>query len=116
MDQQYRIPGTATNRPEARNILDRIYNKKSIMIAEEDGDLDSWREVHRTLIEAVKVAEEAVASQKAQRRYWLEELCANLDDEGMHQPTSVWKRPATVKKLNTKRTTAKSSATKRKPV
>jgi hypothetical protein len=78
-------------------------------------ELESWRQVHRSLIEAVKVSEEAVAAQKAQRRYWLEEICANLDEEGMHQPTSVWKRPqVTIKKQPPKRTSSKPLVAKRK--
>jgi hypothetical protein len=78
-------------------------------------ELESWRQVHGSLIEAVKVAEEAVAAQKAQRRYWLEEICANLDEEGMHQPTSVWKRPqVTIKKQLPKRISSKPPAVKRK--
>ena len=72
-------------------------------------ELDSWRQVHRTLINAVIVAEEAVAIQKAQRRYWLQEIAANLDEEGtsMHQSTSIWKRPVTIKRHPAKRATTK---------
>jgi hypothetical protein len=78
-----------------------------------DDDIESWRELHRNLIEAVKVAEEAVASQKVQRRYWLEEICANLDEDGTHLTSSVWNRPLTLtKKMITKR--ASSTSKKRK--
>lgn len=74
-----------------------------------NNEIETWRGVHRALIQAVKCAEEAIAAQRAQKRYWLEEICANLDDDGGHQVTSVWKRAhAIVKKSGT---TAKRSTT-----
>lgn len=80
-----------------------------------ESELESWRQVHSTLIEAVKVAEEAVAAQKAQRRYWCEEISGNIDEEGMLQTTSVWKRSVVpVKKQPTKRASAKPTTGKRK--
>jgi hypothetical protein len=78
-------------------------------------ELESWRHVHRTLIEAVKVSEAAVAAQKTQRRYWLEEICANLGDGGLHQQSSLWKRPVPIKpKLPSKRPAVKPNVIKRK--
>jgi hypothetical protein len=55
----------------------------------------------------VLVAKEAVAVAKAQRRYWMEEICANLTPEGKLTATSVWKKPTETpssrKKTTTKR-------------
>ena len=41
-----------------------------------------WQEVHQQLINAVLISKDAVAIQKAQRRFWLTEINANLNDEG----------------------------------
>lgn len=57
-------------------------------------DIESWRTVHESLIESVIVAREAVAAAKAQRRYWLEEICANLTPEGKLTAASIWKKPS----------------------
>ncbi|GAX11497.1 hypothetical protein FisN_22Lh190 [Fistulifera solaris] len=62
-----------------------------------NAELESLRKVHALLMEAVKTAESAVNAQLAQRRFWLEEICSNLDEEGNLQSTSIWKRPVTVK-------------------
>lgn len=56
-------------------------------------DVESWRQVHHTLILAVQKAERAVAVQKAQRRYWLEEICGNVKDDGSLVYSSIWNRP-----------------------
>ena len=51
---------------------------------EDDGDsgvqntVDAWRQVHAHLVKAVNIAREAVAAKKLQRRFWLEELTANV--------------------------------------
>mmetsp|Transcript_780 Transcript_780/g.1203 ORF Transcript_780/g.1203 Transcript_780/m.1203 type:complete len:218 (-) Transcript_780:46-699(-) len=57
-------------------------------------DIESWRKVHESLIESIIVAREAVAAAKAQRRYWLEEICANLTPEGKLTSASIWKKPS----------------------
>ena len=81
---------------------------------EQTTELESLRQVHRSLVEAVKVSLSSVAAQRAQRRYWLEEICANLDGDGRHQASSVWKRPSTTKKQVSKRSVSKSTTAKRK--
>jgi hypothetical protein len=61
-------------------------------------ELGSWRQVHAQLVEAVSIAREAVAAKKLQRRFWLEDICANLTEDGKLTATSVWKRPVPPKK------------------
>lgn len=57
-----------------------------------DDELQAWREVHQHLSKAILVAKEAVDVAKAQRRYYLEELCANVSPEGKLVSTSAWKK------------------------
>jgi hypothetical protein len=64
-------------------------------------DLQAWREVHKRLTEAVIVAKEAVAAAKSQRRYWLEEIAANLTPEGKLTATSPWKKTIKPKSSST---------------
>jgi hypothetical protein len=60
-------------------------------------------------------AQDAVHAQKAQRRFWMEEICANLTGEGKLKPTSVWKRPVVQKKSAVKKPSVpKTAGTKRK--
>ena len=66
-------------------------------------ELDAWRQVHEQLTNAVIIAKEAVAAKKLQRRFWLEEICANLTEEGKLTASSVWTRPVPVKKTVVKR-------------
>ena len=68
-------------------------------------ELDAWRQVHSHLTKAVAVAREAVAARKIQRRFWLEEICANLTEEGKLTQSSVWKKP-----VQPRKTAAKKSA------
>lgn len=56
--------------------------------------LEYWKEVHQQLINAVLISKDAIAVQKAQRRYWLAEINANLTPEGKLTNNSVWKRPS----------------------
>eukprot|EP00980_Cylindrotheca_fusiformis_P027819 scaffold22560_cov135-Cylindrotheca_fusiformis.AAC.30 len=56
--------------------------------------LDAWKQVHERLTSAVLISQEAVAAKKLQRRYWMEEICANLTEDGKLTPSSVWKRAA----------------------
>lgn len=72
-----------------------------------ESELEAWREVHRLVTHAVLVAKEAVHVAKAQRRYWMEEICANLTPEGKLTAASVWKKP-------TKTPPRKSAPAKRK--
>jgi hypothetical protein len=60
---------------------------------EDEDEVRAWKEVHSTLLMAVNKAQEAIAIQKAQRRFWLEEIVYNLDDAGRPTNRSVWKRP-----------------------
>ena len=39
---------------------------------ESTSELDSWRQVHAQLVQAVSIAREAVAAKELQRRFWLE--------------------------------------------
>jgi hypothetical protein len=69
-----------------------------------ESELKAWEEAHRHLSRAVLVSKEAVALAKAQRRYWMEEICANLTPEGKPTATSVWKKPTkTTRKTPAKR-------------
>ena len=53
------------------------------------------------------VAQEAVAVAKANRRYWLEEICANVTPEGKLINTSSWKKSG----KSTRKPAAKRKAT-----
>lgn len=77
-------------------------------------DLESLRKVHQTLTDAIKTAESAVNAQLAQRRFWLEEICSNLDEEGNIHNASIWKRPMPVKAPPGKKSVAKATSLKRK--
>lgn len=59
---------------------------------------EAWREVHALLIKAVIASQNAIDAKKAQHRYLLEEICANLHDDGRLVPSSVWKRPKLIPK------------------
>jgi hypothetical protein len=59
-------------------------------------DVAVWREVHSTLLLAVRKAQDAIAIQKAQRRYWMEEIAWNLGEDGSLTPFSSWNRPVSV--------------------
>ena len=73
--------------------------------------MEAWRQVHRHLVRAVAIGREAVAAKKAQRRFWMEEICANLTEEGNLTQTSVWKRPEKKEASAKKTTPAKAKAT-----
>lgn len=81
-----------------------------------EAELQAWREAHEHLSKAVLVAKEAVEVAKAQRRYWLEEICANLTHDGRLVNTSVWKKATkTTRKAPAKRKSGENaSGTKRK--
>jgi hypothetical protein len=80
-----------------------------------DDELQAWREVHAHLSKAVLVAQEAVAVAKTNRRYWLEEICANVTPEGKLINTSCWKKSGkSTRKPAAKRKTATASGTKAK--
>ena len=80
-----------------------------------DEELRAWREVHSTLLVAVHKAQEAVAIQKAQRRYWLEEIVYNLDDAGRPTNRSVWQRPVPARTDTKETKTAKKTKGITKP-
>jgi hypothetical protein len=69
---------------------------ESVLERPESGDdnVAAWRQVHATLLEAVNRAQLGVQAQRAQRRFWLEEICGNLTDHGKLVVGSVWRRPA----------------------
>lgn len=77
-------------------------------------DLEAWKQVHSTLTEAVQRAQEAVNIRKAQRRFWMEEICSNMTVEGKLKSSSVWKRPLVLKKTAKRSVAAKPAGTKRK--
>jgi hypothetical protein len=76
---------------------------------------DMWLETHRLLSQAVLVANEAVDAARAQRRYWMEEICANLTADGTLISTSGWKIPTAPKKMVTKKPRIRQEPTTRKP-
>jgi hypothetical protein len=80
-----------------------------VSLSEGTKDLEAWREIHKELTNAVLIAKEAVAAKKLQRRFWMEEICANLTEEGKLTHTSVWKKP-----MPQKRNVAKKTATKKR--
>lgn len=82
-------------------------------VSESRSEIKAWRQVHARLTEAVIVAQEAVTAAKAQRRYWLEEIAANLTSEGKLTTTSVWKKPSKVKAI-VKRKALPKAISKRK--
>jgi hypothetical protein len=69
--------------------------------------LDAWRQINDHLTSAVLISKEAVAAKKLQRRFWMEELCANLTEEGKSTYKSAWKRPVPSKKTAPKKTVTK---------
>lgn len=75
-------------------------------------ELKTWKEIHSHLSHAILVAREAVDVAKAQRRYWLEEIAANITDEGKLTAASVWKKPTTVKKTSVKKRSPKEKKEK----
>ncbi|GKZ00734.1 hypothetical protein MPSEU_001025300 [Mayamaea pseudoterrestris] len=62
-------------------------------IDDNEEDVEAWKKVHATLIEAVIRAQAAVQAQQVQKRFWLEEIAGNLNDHGKLSAGSVWKRP-----------------------
>lgn len=79
-----------------------------------EAELQAWREVHHHLSKAVLVAKEAVAVAKAQRRYWCEELVANLTPEGKPINTSTWKKSTRKTAAKRKQAGTASSSKRRK--
>lgn len=69
--------------------------------------LDSWKQIHGQLTKAVLISQEAIAAKKLQRRYWMEEICANLTEEGKLTHSSVWKRAVPSKKSTSKKAVTK---------
>jgi hypothetical protein len=76
---------------------------------------DLWLEAHRLLSQAVLVANEAVDAARAQRRYWMEEICANVTADGTLISTSGWKIPTAPKKMVTKKPRIRQEPTAKKP-
>jgi hypothetical protein len=59
----------------------------------EETELEKWESIHALLKRSVLKAQAAVAVQQAQKRYWLEQLAANLNDAGkVETTTSTWKK------------------------
>jgi outer membrane biosynthesis protein TonB len=73
--------------------------------------LDAWRQINGHLTSAVLISKEAVAAKKLQRRFWMEEICANVTEEGKLTYKSVWKRPVPSKKIAA---AAKKTVTKKR--
>ena len=56
--------------------------------------LEVWQEVHSSLLHAIRKSQAGIAVEKAQRRFWLEEIAANLNEDGTLKNKSIWQRPA----------------------
>lgn len=80
----------------------------------EQSELETWREAHKNLMDAVIVAREAVDAAKAQRRYWMEEICANLSPEGRLTQNSLWRQRVTPKKAAPKKKASKPPTTSKR--
>ena len=74
-----------------------------VLTADLTAEIKSWREAHKLLSHAVLISNEAVDAARAQRRYWMEEICSNLTTAGTLVSTSVWKKPVAPKKVIKKR-------------
>lgn len=61
-------------------------------------ELEAWREVHSKLLIACDLAQEAVDFQRAEQRYWMQEIVANLNEDGQVVPSSVWTRATDIPK------------------
>ena len=101
---------------ESLRAMDNDENLESEVTPDDDDEVGAWRNVHSTLLLAVHEAQKAIAVQKAQRRFWLEEIVHNLDDTGRPANRSVWQRPVqarmeTKKKKRKKNGPVKSLAT-----
>jgi len=53
----------------------------------------AWKQVHQQLVNSILIQRDAISIQKAQRRYWLTEINANLTPDGKLTSNSVWKKP-----------------------
>ena len=100
---------------ESLRAMDNDENLES-EVTPDDDEVRAWRNVHSTLLLAVHEAQKAIAVQKAQRRFWLEEIVHNLDDTGRPANRSVWQGPVqarmeTKKKKRKKNGPVKSLAT-----
>ena len=69
----------------------------------EPNELEAWREVHSKLLIACELAQEAVDAERMQYRYWMEEIVANVTEEGQYTSTSGWTRPSAPKKTISKK-------------
>ena len=79
---------------------------------EAEDEIASWKAVHTELTRAVLVAQEAVTAKKLQKRYLLEEIAANLTEEGTLTPMSVWKKPSKKKVTSSVKSKRAAKATK----
>lgn len=107
------VSATIANAAASKGLrLERNYDEDTGIQSEQEGldvssQLQAWRQVHAHLIRAVTTAREAIAAKKCQRRFWMEEICGNLGEDGMLLPTSVWNRPG-------KDAASKSSTTRKR--
>lgn len=107
MMADYEVDSSSSDGPEEESASTVHDTEMSDATAEDPESLvESWRQVHSHLVEAVQVARAAVAAKRAQRRFWLEEICGNLSESGKLLPTSVWKRPIAPKKTPAKKAAA----------
>ena len=95
--------------------VDEALSSSSLLSLPDSDNVEAWKEVHAVLLEAVRREQEAVQMLQVQRRYWLEELVANLQ-QGKLAATSVWRKPIPLKKSagGSSSATGKKAAGKRK--
>uniref|UniRef100_A0A7S1UR26 Uncharacterized protein n=1 Tax=Grammatophora oceanica TaxID=210454 RepID=A0A7S1UR26_9STRA len=80
-------------------------------------DLAAWREAHIHLQQAVLVAREGLSVARAQRRYWLQEIAANIAVSGKLVPSSSWRKSHSFsKKPTNKRKTPPSTKPTKLPL
>jgi hypothetical protein len=81
----------------------------------EPNELEAWREVHGKLLMACELAQEAVDEERRALRYWMEELAANLTEDGQRTANSVWTPPMLPKSAPKKKIVQLLKKRKRKP-
>jgi hypothetical protein len=60
-------------------------------VVNEPTEYETWKNVHQMLLEAVQATEQTVTILKIQKRYWLEEICSNLTNDGKLAANSTWR-------------------------
>eukprot|EP01083_Nonionella_stella_P054278 143334_1 len=79
-----------------------------------DDDLEAWKEAHRHLTLAVIMTKDAIAAEKAKRRYLLEEIYTNVTTDGTLAPTSKWVISSSASAAKSKSAAKTNASTKQK--